>query len=45
MFKFTVSPTGAYVCSPESAATDPRPDRWFKDGVDVNEVDISEAHW
>jgi len=20
-------------------------DRWFKDGVDVNEVDISEAHW
>lgn len=20
-------------------------DRWFKDGVDVNEVEISEAHW
>jgi nuclear transport factor 2 (NTF2) superfamily protein len=20
-------------------------DRWFKDGVDVNKVDISEAHW
>ncbi|OAL50059.1 DUF1348-domain-containing protein [Pyrenochaeta sp. DS3sAY3a] len=20
-------------------------ERWFKDGVDVNEVDISEAHW
>lgn len=20
-------------------------ERWFKDGVDVNEVDISEKHW
>lgn len=22
-----------------------RVDRWFKDGVDVNEVEINEAHW
>ncbi len=20
-------------------------ERWFKDGVDVNDVDISERHW
>lgn len=20
-------------------------ERWFKDGVDVNEVEISESHW
>jgi hypothetical protein len=23
----------------------PAEDRWFKDGVDVNSVDISEKHW
>lgn len=34
-----------HVSSPACAATDPRRERWFKDGVDVNEVDISEAHW
>jgi hypothetical protein len=26
-------------------ATDPQLERWFKDGVDVNDVEISEAHW
>lgn len=29
----------------KKATTDNRSDRWFKDGVDVNKVDISEAHW
>jgi nuclear transport factor 2 (NTF2) superfamily protein len=28
-----------------SATTNVFPDRWFKEGVDVNSVDISEAHW
>jgi hypothetical protein len=27
------------------ATADAHIDRWFKDGVEVNEVDISEAHW
>lgn len=24
---------------------DTRLERWFKDGIDVNEVEIGEAHW
>lgn len=27
------------------AVADAGLDRWFKEGVDVNKVDISEAHW
>ena len=29
----------------QSTFADASTDRWFKDGVDVNSVEISEAHW
>lgn len=33
------------VLCPTSDTLMPATERWFKDGVDVNQVDISEAHW
>jgi nuclear transport factor 2 (NTF2) superfamily protein len=34
-----------YSVSPPCLAANALGDRWFKEGVDVNKVDISEAHW